>query len=67
MRLPDVLVLSKLATSKSDARRLIESGGVFVGDSKVSSVNETLTEEQLAGDGIILRKGKKGYCRVRKA
>ena len=67
LKLPDVLVLAKLAVSKSDARRLIEGGGVFVGDNKALSVNETLTEEQIAGDGVILRKGKKGYCRVRRA
>ena len=67
LRLPDVLVLCKLASSKSDARRLIEGGGVFIGDEKAQSVAQTLTEAQIEGDGVIIRKGKKGYCRVRKA
>ena len=67
LRIPDVLVLAKLAASKSDARRLIKDGAVFVGDVKVASHEETIAEERLAGDGVILRKGKKGYCRVRKA
>ncbi len=67
LRLPDVMVLAKLAVSKSDARRLIEGGGVFVGEEKVTSTNAALTLEQVEGDGIILRKGKKGYCRIRKA
>ena len=67
LRMTDLLVLSGLAASKSDARRLIEGGGVFAGDRKVASFAETLTEDDIAGDGIILRKGKKGFCRVRKA
>jgi tyrosyl-tRNA synthetase len=52
--------------SKSDARRLIEGGGVFADEKKVASVNETLAETDLDGEGVILRKGKKGYCRVRR-
>ena len=67
LRIPDLMVLSKLASSKSDARRLIEGGGVFVGDDKVASPAVTLTMEQIEGEGIILRKGKKSYCRIRKA
>ncbi len=42
LRIPDLLVLSKLAASKSDARRLIAGGGVFVGERKVDSVSEAL-------------------------
>ena len=67
LRIPDLLVLSKLAVSKSDARRLIEGGGVFVGEEKVTATSATLTAEQIEGDGIILRKGKKSFCRIRKA
>ncbi len=67
LRIPDLMVLSKLAVSKSDARRLIEGGGVYIGDDKVVSPGTTLSPEQIEGDGVILRKGKKGYCRIRKA
>ncbi len=67
LRIPDLLVLTGLASSKSDARRLIEGGGVFAGERKVAAPTETLTEAELAGDGLILRKGKKSFCRVRKA
>lgn len=67
LRVTDLLVLSKLAASKSDARRLIEGGGVFVGDSKVESVSAALDKTQITGEGVILRKGKKSYCRIRKA
>jgi len=67
LRVTDLLVLSKLASSKSDARRLIEGGAVFAGDNKITDVRATLQSEDLDGDGIILRKGKKGFCKVRRA
>jgi len=66
LRIADVMVLSKLAVSKSDARRLIEGGGVFADENKVESVNSTLNAAQIEGDGVIIRKGKKSYCRIRK-
>jgi tyrosyl-tRNA synthetase len=67
LRITDLLVLSKLAASKSDARRLIEGGGVFADEDKVADVSTTLSLTQIEGDGIILRKGKKSFCRIRKA
>jgi tyrosyl-tRNA synthetase len=67
LRLTDLLVLAKLASSKSDARRLIEGGGVFVDDEKVTSVSAVLGAEKVEGEGVIIRKGKKSYCRIVKA
>ncbi len=64
LRLPDLLVLASLAKSKSDARRLIQSGAVFAAEHKIEDVEATLAPEQIAGEGTILRKGKKGFCRV---
>ena len=64
-RIPDLLVVSKLAKSKSDARRLIESGAVLAGEEKISDVTVALQLNQLAGEGIILKKGKKGFCRIK--
>ncbi len=65
LRIPDLLVMGNLAKSKSDARRLIQSGAVFIGEQPVGDVNAALEIGQLAGDGAILRKGKKGFCRFR--
>lgn len=67
LRLTDLLVLAKLASSKSDARRLIEGGGVFVDDEKVTSVSAVLGAKKVEGEGVIIRKGKKSYCRIVKA
>ncbi len=67
LRVIDLMVCSKLASSKSDARRLIESGSVAVGDAKVTSFDTVIPEADIAGDGVILKKGKKGFCRIRRA
>ena len=60
----DLMVKCKLAPSKKEARRLVEQGGVTVNDEKVSDVNTTYTADQLAGDGLMVRKGKKVFHRV---
>ncbi len=67
LRVPDLLVFAKLAKSKSDARRLIQSGAVLAGDDRVEDVGMTIPLEQLAGEGLILKKGKKGFCRIKLA
>ena len=60
----DMMVTCKLAPSKKEARRLVEQGGVTVNDEKVSDVNTRDTADDLSGDGIMVRKGKKVYHRV---
>ena len=65
LRVTDLLVLGNLCKSKSDARRMIESGAVFAGDEKITDVYAVLAEDKLA-EGIVLRKGKKGFVRVRR-
>ncbi len=63
----DMMMLGKLVASKGEARRLIQGGGVFVGDEKVTDFDKTVAAEALAGDGVILKKGKKTYHRFIKA
>lgn len=63
MRVVDLLALSGLCKSKSDARRMIESGAVTADDEKVSDIYAVLDKNKL-GNGIILRRGKKNYCRL---
>ena len=59
----DLLVISKMAPSKGEARRLIQQGGVLVNDAKVEAIDATVDADALTGDGIIVRKGKKTYRR----
>ena len=54
------MLACKLAPSKSEARRLVQQGGVFADDEKVASIDVTFTADQLK-TGIKLRKGKKVY------
>ena len=63
----DMMVAGKLCGSKGEARRLIQGGGVFVGDEKVADFDKKITADELTGDGVILRKGKKTYHRFNKA
>ncbi len=62
----DMLLKSNLATSKSEARRLIQQGGVFVNDAKVDSLENVVDESAFNGDGIIVKKGKKTYHKFTK-
>ena len=63
LRVTDLLVLGKLCTSKSDARRTIEGGGVLMNDAKVNNVYAAADPAAL-DSGIILKKGTKGFLRV---
>ena len=61
--LTDALVLTGLAKSRGDARRLVEGGGVYLDDVKMSDPFAPLPTQRLE-DGIILRKGKKSFHRL---
>ena len=63
-RISTMLVRSGLCKSQSDARKQIEQNAVSVGSEKIADVTAVLTAEQLSGDGVLIRKGKKGFCRV---
>ncbi len=56
----DLLLACSLAPSKSEARRLIVGGGVFVDDEKISDVYHSIPSEALKA-GVKLRKGKKTF------
>ena len=60
----DMLVKSKLASSRREARTLIVQGGVFYGDGKISEPNTFFDKENFA-ESIIIRKGKKSYHRFK--
>jgi len=62
----DLLVKAGLCTTKSDARRTITQGGVFVADEKVADVSSAVEESRLDGDGLIIRKGKKNFHKFTK-
>ena len=60
-----MLVTTGLCPSRGEARRLVQQGGVTIDDVKVASIDESLARERFEGEGIIVRKGKKVYHRVK--
>ena len=60
-----LLVKAGLVPTRSEGRRAIEQGGVSVDGEKVADVKAVLAADRLAGDGILLKRGKKNFCRVK--
>jgi tyrosyl-tRNA synthetase len=64
----DVLVALRMATSKSDARRLIEQGGVKLNDQPVQSATATIGGGDLDETGTArLAVGKKRHGLIKRA
>jgi len=62
----DLVARVQLASSKSDARRLVQSGGVYVNNRRVSDPQARLTRDQAIGGRLfVLRKGQKQNHLVR--
>ncbi len=59
----DLLVLAAMASSKSEARRLIEGGGVKINESKVDSVGAKILDFT-ANNEFVLHKGKKAHVKI---
>lgn len=60
----DLYVDSGLASSKSEARRLIAQGGARIGDALITDENEQLQEHHFAHGNPLLRSGKKKFVRL---
>ncbi|HRK35645.1 MAG TPA: S4 domain-containing protein, partial [Candidatus Hydrogenedentes bacterium] len=62
----DVLVESGVFKSKGEARRLVQSGGLYLNNERVTAEDAKLTESCLAGSSIaVVRTGKKNYHLLR--
>ncbi len=55
---------SGLCASRSEARRNVEQGGVSVDGEIVKDIKAVYTKEQLSGEGIVVKRGKKNFRRV---
>ena len=60
----DLLVKTKAASSKSEAFRLINQGGVYIDKKRISDQNTIIKTDSFNEGVILLRKGKKQYYRV---
>jgi len=66
MALADMLTLVKLTSSKSEATRLVKSGGVYVNNVRAKDERRKLTSaDAIRGELFILRKGRKDHHIVR--
>ena len=62
----DALVETGLAKTKSDARRLIAQGGIYLNNHAINDVKTSLTTQHLATQhALVLRSGKKNYRLVK--
>ncbi|MBO4914078.1 MAG: tyrosine--tRNA ligase [Oscillospiraceae bacterium] len=60
-----VLVKTGLCPSRGEARRLVQQNGVTVDEQKVSGIDESYDKARLSGEGIMIKKGKKVYHKVK--
>ena len=61
----DILASNGVFASKSEGRRLVAQGGLYLDDTKISDVESELTAELFNDDkSILIRKGKKKYYRL---
>lgn len=61
--LTELMLLCRLAASKTEARRLIQQGGVSIDGEKVDAIDARIAKNRLE-EGIRIRKGKKVYHKV---
>ena len=68
LTLIDAVVHAGLATSKGEARRAIDQGGVYVNQQRITAVDKRIDPSDWLADGhLLLRKGKKEYALLRRS
>lgn len=61
----DLLFMTKLVSSKSEARRLIEGGAITLKGEKVETFTKMVFESDFENNCILLKKGKKSFVKVK--
>lgn len=64
IKLLDLIVQAGLTPSKSEARRALEQGGIYVNEIKITDVNMNIGEKDLVNGKLMLQRGKKSFCKV---
>ena len=59
-----VLQKSGLAPTRSEARRNVEQGGVSVNGEPVKDIKASYTKADFAGEGMVVKRGKKKFMKV---
>ena len=63
MDIMTILVKTGLCSSKSDARRNVQQGGVTVDDEKITDIGKVYTADALRA-GIVVKRGKKNFNKL---
>ena len=61
----EILMLSNLFESKSEARRLIQQNGIKINGEKVTDINMMIDSEQLDNNTLLIQKGKKNFKKLK--
>ena len=64
MNITDLLAITKLTASKSEARRMIQGGAITMKGEKVTSFDIVVKESDFENNSLLLKKGKKNYIKV---
>ena len=59
-----LLVKAELVPSRSEGRRAIQQGGVSIDGEKLTDIYHTVEKDTFAGDGIVLKRGKKKFKKI---
>ena len=60
----NLLNKSGMVPSNSEARRAVQQGGVAIDGEKITDIHAQIDGGKLAGDGVVLKKGKKNFRRM---
>ena len=64
LNIVDLLVVSGLAPSKGEGRRLVQQGGVSIDGNKIDDIAYTITRDIFADGKIVVKKGKKVFLKI---
>ena len=59
-----LLVKAELAKTRNEGRRAVEQGGVSVDGTQIKDIKAVFAKDQFAGDGVVVKRGKKNFKKV---
>ena len=62
--LTDLLVVSKIVSSKSEGRRMIQQNGISINGNRENNLERVITIDDFEKNGLIIQKGKKQFKKV---
>jgi tyrosyl-tRNA synthetase len=61
----ELLVAIKFVSSKSEGRRIIQGGGIYLNENRIEDSNLLISISDFSGYEVVVRKGKKAYHKVK--